>query len=277
MILNRVQIQRLILTFSTFMLVTVLTESDHGYDIPPLLSTFGSYPNPLQITQDHRLQFHPVVLFPTTAAEDGTAVPNIQILDFTVPSGTRQLATDEERREGKTSTHDSFAVGRYDELRVGLYESELFDDTEHAVDGFAGRRILHMGIDLDGPVGTPVYSFWNGSIHAVGYNAERGDYGNVIVIKYALPSSEIVYALYGHLDHAAIQGKKVGDIVQRGQMIGRMGNIHENGGWFIPHVHFQLCIRPPASHDMPGVVALQDRDRALVEYPDPRYILGPLY
>ena len=43
------------------------------------------------------------------------------------------------------------------------------------------------------------------------------------------------------------------------------------------HVHFQLAVNPPPTHDMPGVVALSDRDEALLEYVDPRYVLGELY
>ena len=31
------------------------------------------------------------------------------------------------------------------------------------------------------------------------------------------------------------------------------------------------------THDMPGVVSPVDRDEALLEYIDPRYVLGELY
>ena len=34
---------------------------------------------------------------------------------------------------------------------------------------------------------------------------------------------------------------------------------------------------PPETHDMPGVVSPTDRPRALLHYPDPRLVLGPLY
>jgi hypothetical protein len=59
--------------------------------------------------------------------------------------------------------------------------------------------------------------------------------------------------------------------------LGYLGDVHENGGWFFPHVHFQLSLHPPATHDMPGAVSLEDRARALVEYPDPRYVVGSLH
>ena len=35
--------------------------------------------------------------------------------------------------------------------------------------------------------------------------------------------------------------------------------------------------KEPETHDMPGVVAPDRRDEALREYPDPRWVLGPIY
>ena len=258
-----------------------------GLEIPPPLSPFGCYPNPLHITDADRATFHPVVKFPT-------ATPHV--FDFTTPTSgtTLQLATEEERhasREGQTVAarpiiHHPYAIGRYDENRQGLYESALFDDISNDIDGFAGQRTVHVGIDLDGPVGTPVHAFGNGCIHSAGYNPDLGDYGNVVVIRHDLPLSSSsmknhrhVYALYGHLTDSSISQNncQVGQSVAAGDVIGAMGDIHENGGWFIPHVHFQLSVQPPKTHDMPGVVSLADRPKALLEYPDPRWVLGALY
>ena len=114
-----------------------------------------------------------------------------------------------------------------------------------------------------------------------------GDYGNVIVVAHALlptpphttsTTRRTCYALYGHLDASVVQHWHVGDAVTAGQVLGTMGHIADNGGWWAPHVHFQLCWRvPPATHDLPGAVAAADRARALVDYPDPRWVLGELY
>jgi len=203
----------------------------------------------------------------------------------------------QEREEG------FYAVGRYDEDRVGLYESELFDVVAAAAQGSVGeqqeqqrrqRRTVHVGIDLDGPLGTPVYAFWDGTVHSAGYNAPLGDYGAVVVVRHVLPpvsqkeqqrrkqqqqhyeTERVVYALYGHLDD--VSSWKAGDVVRKGRVLGRMGDVHQNGGWYIPHVHFQVSTQPPrVPHDMPGTVTLADRPRALALYFDPRYVLGPLY
>ena len=187
--------------------------------------------------------------------------------------------------------HLPFSVAKYDENRQNLYSSELFQNHENDIDGYDGARTVHMGIDLGGPVGTKVYSFWNGIVHSLGYNPEFGDYGYVIVVQYAIPfssskkpnpitntttQSQNVWALYGHLDKS-IMKKKVGQKVKRGQVLGRLGDVHENGGWSEPHVHFQLSLIEPETHDMPGAVAVKDRSKALLQYPDPRYIVGPLH
>mmetsp|Transcript_29572 Transcript_29572/g.62728 ORF Transcript_29572/g.62728 Transcript_29572/m.62728 type:complete len:418 (-) Transcript_29572:122-1375(-) len=163
-----------------------------------------------------------------------------------------------------------FDVGRYDEDRRGMYTSSLFLDENN-------RRTVHIGIDIGGPVGTTVYAFEDGMVHSVGYNPDVGDYGNVIVIEHHLRNNMKVYALYGHLSAKSIQGKYPGQKVKRGQSVGYLGSTAENGGWTGTHLHFQLAVHPPPTHDMPGVVTSADRDEALLEYVDPRYALGELY
>lgn len=260
------------------------------------LAPLDQYPNRLPLTDEDRANFHPVVKFPLIWMDNGEVkrrVPNYRILDLQTSSGMDELVTEEERleyRNGKRrerkNNHEGFAVGRYDENRVNLYASDMFDDTEHAIDGYTGQRTVHIGIDLDGPVGTKVYSFCDGIVHSAGYNADLGDYGNVIVVEHHLEDNEEeetprprrkIYALYGHLNDKSIVGMEPGMPVQKGQVLGRMGDVHENGGWRISHVHFQLSLEPPETHDMPGVVSLHDRPRALLQYPDPRLVLGELY
>ena len=54
-----------------------------------------------------------------------------------------------------------WVVGKYDEVRVGVYNTPLF----------GGVRNVHVGIDIGGPVGTPVLAVADGSFHSVGYVA----------------------------------------------------------------------------------------------------------
>ena len=158
-----------------------------------------------------------------------------------------------------------FDIGRYDELRPGMYSTELF----------AGERFLHVGIDIGGPVGTPCMAFMDGEISHFGYNPAAGDYGNVVITRHEI-GGVLVWALYGHLDAASIEGKWVGQKVNAGEVIAWFGAFDENGGWD-PHLHFQLSLVEPETHDLPGVVAPEDRMNALAIYPDPRNVLGPLY
>ena len=164
----------------------------------------------------------------------------------------------------------------------------MFEDTSNQIDGFGGRRTVHLGIDLSAPVGTNVHAFCDGTIHSVGYNPEHGDYGYVIIIEHSWKSSTSasstdttkVWALYGHLDKSTLQDgkRKPGDYIRKGEIVGRVGDVDENGGWTAPHVHFQLSVKPPDQpHDMPGAASVKDRTAALLQYPDPRYVLGELY
>lgn len=250
------------------------------------------YPNPLGITPDMRENFHPVVKI-----NQGC----VSVLDLSQESGQSHLIPTEDqesfiqKRNKEKFTEESsdedkcYTIGKYDENRLKLYSSELFQDSLNSISGYDGARTLHVGVDLGGPVGENVHSFWGGVVHSVGYNSELGDYGYVVVVEYDLAELKLntlmkddgnrnrFWALYGHLDASTIDLNTVGKRIQRGHVLGHIGDVHENGGWSIPHVHFQLSIHPPVTHDLPGAVTMKDRDRALIEFPDPRFILGEIY
>jgi len=276
------------------------------YKIPDQFTApLEEYPNLLQISSAMREKFHPIV------KEMVKASANVKVLDLQNITGQTQLIQPEDQDEfeknrqfqKKVSIFQSlslsakkskFTIGKYDENRLNLYSSELFDDEDNAIDGFLGARTVHIGIDLGGPIGTKVFSFWDGIVHSAGYNSPLGDYGHVVVIKYRLPvvsdndnrdgngdrTTRPFYCLYGHLDKKTIMMNKrwkAGDKVKRGELIGKMGDVRDNGGWVIPHVHLQLSIEAPETHDMPGVVSRQQRPEGLVKYPDPRFVLGDIY
>jgi murein DD-endopeptidase MepM/ murein hydrolase activator NlpD len=195
------------------------------------------------------------------------------VLDLTKPSrATNGVSLSTSENGSKRTTYN---IGKYDEDRSGMYETDLFQNSSYVIDGFTGKRVIHIGLDLGGPVGTPVYSFADGTVYKAGYNPSEGDYGNVVVTVHNIAGRD-VYALYGHLDAGSVVDKKEGDNVKRGDLIGRLGAKNENGGWE-PHVHFQISTLKPSTHDMPGVVSRESREKALVDYPDPRIVLGKLY
>jgi murein DD-endopeptidase MepM/ murein hydrolase activator NlpD len=155
-----------------------------------------------------------------------------------------------------------WTIGRYGENR-GIYTQALF----------AGRRTVHLGLDLGGPVGTAVHAPVEGVVCYGGYNAQDGDYGNVLVVEHAWKGAPL-WALYGHLSAASLAQSPVGRRVARGAVLGWLGDVQDNGGW-PPHVHLQLSTEDPGTHDMPGAVAVGELAAARQRHPDPAAVFGP--
>lgn len=156
-------------------------------------------------------------------------------------------------------------AGGYLEFRREMYVSPLY----------AGERFIHMGVDIWGPAGEPVYAFADGTIWGVRNNDKHLDYGPTIVTHHII-GNQSLYALYGHLSLASLEDVSEGQKIQAGQAIGKLGSREVNGGW-IPHLHFQLANETPAAPDMPGVVSPDELEAAVRRHPDPRIVLGPVY
>jgi murein DD-endopeptidase MepM/ murein hydrolase activator NlpD len=88
---------------------------------------------------------------------------------------------------------------------------------------------FHSGIDLAGPLGTPIYAATAGTVTV---RRERGGYGLYII----LTRDPQVSTLYGHLDWPLVQP---GDVVAAGQAIALMGSTGNSTG---PHLHFEVRI-----------------------------------
>lgn len=154
-----------------------------------------------------------------------------------------------------------------------MYTSELFGSEDPWSE--SETRDIHIGIDIGGAVGTALHAVADGIVHSCGYNAADLDYGHVVVLEHRL-NNETVWALNGHLSKESIVGRRPGDRVAAGEVVGWIGGEAENGGW-PPHVHYQLSLIEPETHDMPGVVSDAQHADALKTYPDPRDVLGMLY
>jgi peptidoglycan LD-endopeptidase LytH len=164
------------------------------------------------------------------------------------------------------SLQSPFGVGRYNEKRPGMYESDLFTSS---------RRDIHVGIDIGAPIGTPVHAFEEGEVFLFACNSAPGDYGYTLITRH-LVQNETLFALHGHLSAKSVDGKAPGQQIRRGEVIAWIGDKQENGGWN-PHLHFQLSRVEPLVCDMPGVVSEEQLEDALRIYPDPRLVLGRLY
>ena len=106
-------------------------------------------------------------------------------------------------------------------------------------DPFQGRAAMHAGIDLAGPIGTPIYATADGTIGAAGWNA--GGYGNLVKIDHGRG----IETRYGHLSWV---GVTPGQHVKRGDMIARMGSTGRSTG---SHLHYEVRIDGRAVNPIP--------------------------
>jgi murein DD-endopeptidase MepM/ murein hydrolase activator NlpD len=89
--------------------------------------------------------------------------------------------------------------------------------------------LMHNGIDLVAPPGTPIHAASDGKVVGAAPNA---GYGNWVRIEHA----HNVATVYGHLSEFA-PGISAGMEVHRGQVIGFVGNTGRSTG---PHLHFEV-------------------------------------
>ena len=87
---------------------------------------------------------------------------------------------------------------------------------------------FHAGLDFTAPQGTPIYATADGRIKEANYN-ETG-YGNHVVINHGYGYE----TLYGHMVRIKSRG---GQLVQRGEIIGWVGNTGKSTG---PHCHYEV-------------------------------------
>jgi murein DD-endopeptidase MepM/ murein hydrolase activator NlpD len=164
-----------------------------------------------------------------------------------------------------------YGIGGYNEHRTIYARSGLFDSTIATEE----PRRLHLGVDIWGPALTPVMSPLPGKVHSWGIHNERGNYGAVVILQHQLGELEF-YTLYGHLSTASAENKFVGQPVAAGEIIGVLGLPAENGDW-PPHLHFQI-IQDMQGYkgDYPGVCRFSEREKWLLNCPDPAPLLNPL-
>ncbi len=93
-----------------------------------------------------------------------------------------------------------------------------------------GRRWgrMHKGIDIAGPVGTPINAAADGTVISAGWNS--GGYGNLVELKH----SDGTTTRYGHNSRISVS---VGQTVRQGQQLAEMGSTGHSTG---SHVHFEI-------------------------------------
>jgi murein DD-endopeptidase MepM/ murein hydrolase activator NlpD len=106
-------------------------------------------------------------------------------------------------------------------------------------DPFRGSAAMHAGIDLAGPMGTPVYATADGIVGRSEWN--NGGYGNLVELNHGTG----IQTRYGHLSQRVVQP---GQRVRRGQLIGLMGSTGRSTG---SHLHYEVRIDGRAVNPIP--------------------------
>ena len=105
-------------------------------------------------------------------------------------------------------------------------------------DPFRGRAAMHAGIDLAGPVGTPIYATADG---LVGRSEWANGYGNLVELNHGRG----IQTRYGHLSRSMV---KAGQRVKRGDVIALMGSTGRSTG---SHLHYEVRIDGKAVNPVP--------------------------
>ena len=109
-------------------------------------------------------------------------------------------------------------------------------------DPFKGRAAMHAGIDLAGPLGTPIYATADAM---VGRSEWVNGYGNLV----ELDHGRGIQTRYGHLTKSLV---RAGQRVKRGDMIALMGSTGRSTG---SHLHYEVRIDGKAVNPVPFMQA----------------------
>ncbi|MBV9768922.1 MAG: M23 family metallopeptidase [Bryobacterales bacterium] len=120
--------------------------------------------------------------------------------------------------------HDAFL-----QLANSKVESEFADVRTYIYKGKKVDRQVHLGFDLAVSAHTPVVAANDGKVV---WAAPLGIYGNCIVVDHGYS----LQSIYGHLSSIAV---RPGDVVKRGQQMGKSGSTGLAGG---DHLHFSMQV-----------------------------------
>ncbi|MGD1892831.1 MAG: peptidoglycan DD-metalloendopeptidase family protein [Cyclobacteriaceae bacterium] len=127
-------------------------------------------------------------------------------------------------------------------------------------------------MDVWTPAGTKAHASWPGRIHSFNDNRGFGNYGPTIILEHAAEGA-IFFTLYGHLSRQSLQNIRVGQLVDKSEEVGEVGNYPENGSW-PPHLHFQVMTDLLGYEgDFPGVIAPSQKHLYESSCIDPQLLL----
>jgi len=139
--------------------------------------------------------------------------------------------------------------------QIGQWEAEFAD---HRIYLYKGQKIDeqdHLGIDLAQVQQTPIHAANRGKVIFAGW---LGIYGNAIMIDHGYG----LHSLYGHM---ASFTAKVGDAVDKGQVIGNSDSTGLAGG---DHLHFSMLLNGDQVTPIEWWDPHWIHDRLLVKFPN---------
>jgi murein DD-endopeptidase MepM/ murein hydrolase activator NlpD len=98
-------------------------------------------------------------------------------------------------------------------------------------DPFSGRRNMHFGIDLAGPVGLKIHATGDGIIVAA--ENSRNGYGKEVLVDHGFG----FMTRYAHLQKITVRN---GQKIRRGELLGHLGTSGRSTG---PHLHYEVIYR----------------------------------
>ncbi|ALR22481.1 hypothetical protein ATN00_08475 [Sphingobium baderi] len=107
-------------------------------------------------------------------------------------------------------------------------------------DPFKGGARMHKGVDIPGPIGTPIYATADGIISRAGW---ASGYGNLVQISHG----HGMETRYGHMSKLLVAANSY---VRRGQVIGLMGSTGRSTG---SHLHYEVRVDGQAINPIPFV------------------------
>jgi len=112
---------------------------------------------------------------------------------------------------------------------------QTYQESSYWFGQYVSGKGYHLGQDVCGGAGTPVFAVANGRVVFAG---SASGYGGVVVVEHVISRTPDVRVctVYGHLRASDIKVRSGWDIGQ-GRLLGYLGTRSENGGW-VPHLHY---------------------------------------
>ncbi len=232
-------------TFATVRYLTAPAATAISQTVPADMARLAAATEARVLELEHRQQqlaamiaendFDPAVLKRIATVPTGAAVggPYEPVTKSDNSSTFKQLFTSWKKLD--TLSSGAIAVPSDKPVANARFESAYGERS----DPFTGGRARHMGIDLSGPIGTPIYATADGVVSDAGWNS--GGYGNLIKVDHGRG----VETRYAHLSQIVVAP---GQRVKRGQMIGKMGSTGRSTG---SHLHYEVRIEGRAVNPIP--------------------------